>query len=220
MVRKILLLCKIFYSFLLLTNIINCQQENKFSIRHIKKKYKGCLLYFRISEKKHILIIENHLIVFQKIPHEDLFTFVWTNCQNTHATLIQVSLKYEFWIGWPLSLLFIYGNKKKSFGAKLVLCGGLFIRLMLWVLKNTVNELMVAGIIILKSDLFSVFGFPDFLEDSWQTNIICIPLKYWLFYIGMVATCPVFLQKQANIAWKCFMGDQLEIPIQPTTVYS
>ena len=62
------------------------------------------LLYFGIREQKQILIRENRFIVFQNIPHWDLYTFacVWTNCRSTFATLIEVSPKHGFWKHPPL----------------------------------------------------------------------------------------------------------------------
>ena len=56
---------------------------------------------------------------------------------------------------------------------------------------------MKACIVVVKCDPSSAVGFPDFLEDNWQTND-CVPPRIE-FYSGTIATCPVFPKKQAII---------------------
>ena len=56
-----------------------------------------------------------------------------------------------------------------------------------------------ARIVVVKSDPSSAVGFPDFLEDNWQTNgsvplrTGCSALFYWYD-----ATCPVFSEKTGD----------------------
>ena len=44
---------------------------------------------------------------------------------------------------------------------------------------------MEARIVVVKSDPSSAVGFPDFLEDNWQTNA-CIPHRIVLFCVVLV----------------------------------
>ena len=59
-----------------------------------------------------------------------------------------------------------------------------------------------ARILVVKSDPFSAVGFPDFLEDKWQTNGF-VPLRINCSVLrcssSTIATCSVFPQKQAII---------------------
>ena len=69
-----------------------------------------------------------------------------------------------------------------------------------------------ARIVVVKSNLSSAVGFPDSLEDNWQTNG-CIPLELIVLRCSndTIATCPVFPKKQAFIclevlrAWATFL---------------
>ena len=56
-----------------------------------------------------------------------------------------------------------------------------------------------ARIVVVKSDPSSAVGFPDFLEDNWQTND-CVPeLTVLHCSSGTIAKCLVFPKKQAII---------------------
>ena len=56
-----------------------------------------------------------------------------------------------------------------------------------------------ARIVVVKSDPSSAVGFPDFLEDNWQTNTYVPDLTVLRCSSGTMATCPVFPKKQAII---------------------
>ena len=59
---------------------------------------------------------------------------------------------------------------------------------------------MRARIVMVKNDPSSAVGFPDFLEDNWQTNG-CVQLRTVLFcYSATIATCPVFTKKQVKMS--------------------
>ena len=49
----------------------------------------GCHLYFGIREQKQILIIENRFIVWQNIPHLDLYTFA---CLHAFEPMVEALL--------------------------------------------------------------------------------------------------------------------------------
>ena len=60
-----------------------------------------------------------------------------------------------------------------------------------------------ALIVVVKSDPSSTVGFPDFVENNFQTNG-CIPLRIECsaFFSETIATFLVFLKKQAIICLK------------------
>ena len=85
----------------------------------------------------------------------------------------------------------MYGNKKSSFGAK----SGLYSVLSAQKC-SCLSRCVRARTVVVKSDPSSAFGFPDFLEDNWQTNG-CVSLR--IDCSGTIATCPVFPKIQAII---------------------
>ena len=58
---------------------------------------------------------------------------------------------------------------------------------------------MRARIVVLKSDQSPAVGFPDFLEDNWQTNgCVYFELTVLRFSSGAITTCPFFPTKTGD----------------------
>lgn len=157
---------------------------------------------------------------FQTMPNEDLYTFasVWTNYKNIFTILIAVSPKnmlsecsdrFLKCLKTLLSqLLFMYGNKKKSFGDKSELYGQWQMRLFGPMCESSHCRGEKCSILV---DWFFLFLERQLAIKSWVTLRI---------------NCTVLLRFQCSqktrwpFTWKCFMREQvlldlanLEIPL-------
>ena len=61
---------------------------------------------------------------------------------------------------------------------------------------SCLSQCVRARIVVVKSNQFSAVGFPDFLEDNWQTND-CQNRKLCCSSVT-IATCPVFPKNTGN----------------------
>ena len=102
---------------------------------------------------------------------------------------------------WLLILFFTYGNKKKSFGAKLGLYGGWLIKSMLWVLKNSAVWADVWELALLWRRVNRLRQL--FFLISWKTTNKQIFVYHSELTVlrssGTIATSPVLPKKQAII---------------------
>ena len=131
---------------------------------------------------------------------------------------------------WPLILFFTYGNKMKSFVAKLGLYGGWLIKSMFWVLKNPLFQPICENSHC-SGEQWSVFcgWFFWFLGGRQLANKWLCITQNWLFCIVLVVRLQhvqFFRENKRSFAWKCFVPEQLlldlahlETPTQSTVVY-
>ena len=123
----------------------------------------------------------------------------------------------------------MYGNKKKSYGAKSGLYGGWLIKSMFWVLKNAVvwadvweHALSWWRVIRPRRLVFLIY----WKITGKQMVVYHLELTVLRCFSGTIATCPVFPRKQAIICLEALRArvtsagfDPFETPILLSTIH-